>query len=97
MGPDKQLTDALYREQVRRARAMTPEARLLEGVRLFDRVCQVMADGIRHEFPQADERQVREILLQRLRLARRLVAVRGSRATSVQARWLSSTPFPARK
>ena len=72
MEPDKRLADELYREQVLRARALTPEARLLEGARLFDRVCRIMADGIRHEHPEADERRVRELLIQRLRLARRL-------------------------
>lgn len=72
MEPNKRLADELYREEIRRARAMAPEARLLEGARLFDRVCRLMEDGIRHEYPEADERQVREILIQRLRLARRL-------------------------
>jgi hypothetical protein len=72
MEPSKPLADELYREEVLRARAMSPEARLLEGARLFDRVCRIMADGIRHQYPEADEHQVQEILRQRLQLARRL-------------------------
>jgi hypothetical protein len=72
MEPSKKLADELYREEVLRARAMSPEQRLLVGARLFDRVCRIMADGIRDEYPGADEQQVRDILIQRLRLARRL-------------------------
>ena len=53
------LADALYREEVARARAMSPGERLLEGPRLFDRACRVMADGIRHRHPDFDDDAVR--------------------------------------
>ncbi|HJT78630.1 MAG TPA: hypothetical protein VJ739_15615 [Gemmataceae bacterium] len=72
MDPNKSLADELYRERVRRARAMPPEVKLFEGARLFDRVCRLMADGIRNEHPEAGEDQVRALLVERLRLARRL-------------------------
>jgi hypothetical protein len=36
MEPTKELVDALYREEVLRARAMRPEERMMEGPRLFD-------------------------------------------------------------
>lgn len=52
------LADALYREEVVRARAMSPGDRLLEGPRLFDRACRVMADGIRHRHPDLDDAAV---------------------------------------
>lgn len=52
------LADALYREEVMRARLMSPEDKLLEGPRLFDRACRVMADGIRHRHRELDEQQV---------------------------------------
>jgi len=70
--PTKELIDALYREEVLRARAMAPEEKLLAGARLFDMACRVVADGIRHQFPDADECHVQEILKQRLATARRL-------------------------
>lgn len=70
--PSKQLIDELYRQQVLAARAMSPEDKLLAGARLFDRTCRIMSDGIRDEYPQADDARVREILVQRLALARRL-------------------------
>ncbi len=72
MQPSKALIDALYREEVLRARALPPEEKLLEGPRLFDRSCRIMMDGIRHQFPDADPEQVRRILRERLDLLRRL-------------------------
>ena len=49
------LADVLYREEVARARAMSPEDKVLEGPRLFDRACRVMRDGIRHQHPDLDD------------------------------------------
>ena len=72
MEPSKELIDQLYRERVLRARAMPPEEKVALGLRLFDRSCRIMADGIRDEFPEADEERVPEILRARLALARRL-------------------------
>jgi hypothetical protein len=72
MEPTPELAQSLWEEEVRRARAMTPEERLLAGPRLFDMACRIMADGIRDEFPDADENRVQEILRQRLELARKL-------------------------
>jgi len=72
MQPTEQLIDELYRERVLRARETPPEEKLLAGPRLFERACRIMTDGIRDECPEADEEQVREILAQRLAVARRL-------------------------
>jgi hypothetical protein len=63
------LADALHTDELARARVMRPEDKLLEGPRLFDRVCRVMADGIRHERPDLDETGVLELLRERLALA----------------------------
>ena len=72
MQPTKELIDELYRERVLRARAMSPQDKLLAGPRLFDFACRVTADGIRARFPEADEEEVQKILRERLALARRL-------------------------
>jgi hypothetical protein len=72
MEPSKELLDELYRERVLRARRTPPEDKLLEGARLFDLTCRIMRDGIRDEYPDADEQRVEEILAQRLSLLRRL-------------------------
>ncbi len=61
------LAEILYREEIARARAMAPADKLLEGPRLFERTCRVMADGIRHQRPDLDEEGVRALLAARLR------------------------------
>lgn len=66
------LSDELFREEVLRARAMRPEDKLLAGPRLFELACRVMADGIRHQYPDADQSRVEELLRERLALARRI-------------------------
>ena len=60
------LAEALYREEVARARAMSPEDKLLEGPRLFERACRVMRDGIRHQHPDLDDAGVTALLRERL-------------------------------
>jgi len=60
------LADSLYVEEIARARAMDPTDKLLEGPRLFDRACRVMADGIRHEHPDLDDSDVRAVLAARI-------------------------------
>ena len=72
MEPTKELLDAIYRERIVRARETPPEEKLLDGPRLFDLSCRIMLDGIRDQFPDADEKQVQEILTKRLELLRRL-------------------------
>lgn len=72
MKPTRQLGDQLYREEVLAARRMKPEEKLLAGPQLFDFACRIAMDGIRHQFPDADEQRVREILAQRVALGRRL-------------------------
>jgi len=72
MQPTKELIDAIYWERVQKARRMSPEDKLFAGARLFDRSCRIMADGIRSQFPEADEHRVQEILRERLALVRRL-------------------------
>ena len=66
MAPLAALADALYREEVQRARAMQADEKLLEGPRLFDRACRLMADGVRHRHPELDERAVMAKVIQQL-------------------------------
>lgn len=61
------LADTLYREEVARARAMSPGDKLLEGPRLFDRACRLMADGVRYRHPDLDEEGVRAMVEAQLR------------------------------
>jgi hypothetical protein len=72
MEPIRELAESIYRERVLRARQESPEAKLLDGPRLFDFYCRIVMDGIRNQFPDADERRVQEILAERIALIRRL-------------------------
>ena len=72
MEPPQDLIDDIYRNKVLRARAMTPEERLLVGSRLFEYACTITREGIRAENPGISDEQVRDILGQRLALRRRL-------------------------
>lgn len=72
MEPTQELIDDIYRERVLRARAMSPEEKLLAGPRLFDWACRIARDGIRSQHPDATDEQVEAILLQRLAWRRRL-------------------------
>ena len=57
----KDLVDPIYRDKVLAAR------KLAMGGELFSEVCGRMRSGIRMQFPNADEREVHEILRKRLR------------------------------
>lgn len=72
MDPTRELIDLMYRQRVLAAQAMPAEEKLLAGPRLFDISCRIMTDGIRDEFPAADESTVQKILRERLALLRRL-------------------------
>jgi hypothetical protein len=72
MEPTQELIDDLFRERVLRARRTSPEEKLLQGPQLFDMCCRIMADGIRDQYPEADEQRVQEILAQRIAILRRL-------------------------
>ena len=66
------LAALLYREEVARARAMSPADTLLEGPRLFHRTCRLMTDGIRQQYPDLDDDGVRAVLDARLARIRQL-------------------------
>src|SRR5437660_5134880 len=68
----QRLIDELYREELREARAMPPEQKLLLGEELFAYACSITMAGIRNQFPEADETERRRILEQRLELQRKL-------------------------
>jgi hypothetical protein len=70
--PSPRLIDELFRDKVRASRNMSDEERFLAGPRLFDYACRIALDGIRCQFPDATEEEARQILRQRLELARRL-------------------------
>ena len=66
------MLDELYREELREARAMKPEEKVLAGQQLFEGACRITLAGIRNQNPGLSEEQCLEILRQRLVLQRRL-------------------------
>ena len=72
MAPTQELIDAIYRGNVLRARAMSPEERLSEGFTLFATGCEVAKAGIRARYPLADEAEVLRILRERIALIKTL-------------------------
>ncbi len=70
----QRLIDELYREELREARAMRPEEKILAGQQLFESACRITLAGIRQQNPGASEEQYLDILRQRLELQRRLEA-----------------------
>ena len=72
MEPTPELIDQLYREEVEAARRQSPEEKVFGGPRLFDRACELILAGLRHENLNATEDELRPKLNQRLNLVRRL-------------------------
>ncbi|HUY33877.1 MAG TPA: hypothetical protein VMV69_14105 [Pirellulales bacterium] len=72
MQPTRELIDDIYRDKVIQARRMSVEQKILAGSQLFEMSCRIMTEGIRNDFPDADEARVREIFEERLALLRRL-------------------------
>ena len=72
MAPREIRPDDFEREAFEAARARPPVEKLLDGLRLFDRTCRVMAAGIQHERPLAEHAEILQVLRERLRLARQL-------------------------
>ena len=68
----QRLIDELYREEVREAREMTAEQKLLAGEELFLFACTITMAGIRNQFPEADEAERKRILQSRIALQRKL-------------------------
>jgi hypothetical protein len=68
--------DQSTREQIERARRMTPDERFREGLALCDRTFRLMQDGIRHQFPAASPQDVQRILRERLDRVRAIEAKR---------------------
>jgi hypothetical protein len=67
-----EMAAEIYRERVMRARQTPPIDKLFDGARIFDRVCGVMRDGIRGQFPDSDDSTVEALLHERLEMSRRL-------------------------
>jgi len=70
-GEDCLTPQAAVERQVARYRAMTGEERLRIALDLHALSCDVACEGIRHQFPQADDAEVERRLRQRIEACRR--------------------------
>lgn len=68
----KELQDSIYREKVLRARRMTESERLDATLEQIDFAFAAMRDGVRMQFPHADDIEVERILGERLDRLRRM-------------------------
>ena len=69
---DSKTSVSAIRNRVTQAANVSGEHRVLSGLRHSDLSMQVVEDGIRHQNPQATAEQVRQLLLERIELMRRL-------------------------
>ena len=72
MPPSPEPIDSLYRDKVLRARKIPPERKLFAPARLYEFARSITIAGIRNQHPNASDEQVRELLRQRMKLARQL-------------------------
>lgn len=72
MEPTREFIASIDRAKMAQARQMSDGERILAGAQIFSRVCRWARDGIRSQFPDADEAAVERELDRRLALARRL-------------------------
>ena len=68
----KALMDAIFRDKVRHARQTPMDQKMLDGPRLFDLNRQIALSGIRAQFPDFDEEQVKKEFGRRLAIQRRI-------------------------
>ena len=66
MEPTLELLKDIRRERLDRSRRMSPEEKLISGPQLFALAVECMRAGIRLQYPEADERQVRELVSDRV-------------------------------
>lgn len=65
------LINELYREEILRARRMTPEERLRGTFEMTETALTLMRAGVRHQFPGATDEEVLAQCQERLRRIRR--------------------------
>lgn len=66
MKPTLEMIEDIERRRLQRAREMSGEFKMRAGSQLFETACRIMRDGIRYQFPDADEAEVERQLLRRL-------------------------------
>ena len=60
--------DGSFRHRVQRSQKLTPEERFYDTLEMIDLSQELMRAGVRMQFPEADDQQVREIMRKRRRI-----------------------------
>jgi hypothetical protein len=77
------LIDQLYREEVERARKLTPAQRIEAAFELTDMAFSIMEAGIRAQHPEADDAEIVRLARERIALARRVEDAKFFRAVKL--------------
>ncbi len=62
----KALADDIGKRKIDRAREASIEEKLLSGPRLFKLSCEAIKAGLRLDYPEADEAELHNLLIQRV-------------------------------
>lgn len=76
MNPHQPLIDQLYREEILRARAQTPQERLRATFEVTRFALRLMRDHIRNRHPEADEQELTRLGRERIGKVRRMDEMR---------------------
>lgn len=71
----QRLIDELYREELREARAMSAEEKVLAGQQLFESACEITLAGIHNQNSGFTQEQCRNELRRRLEWQRKVEAL----------------------
>jgi hypothetical protein len=70
--PLAQTPEALLFRRIRSGSQLTPEQRVLAGFEQSEVAIRVVKDGIRHQYPDADDPTIERLLIERIKLMRKL-------------------------
>jgi len=60
------------RRRVQASSGLSPEERILAGIKQSELAIRVVEDGLRDQYPDADETTIASLLLERIRLMKRI-------------------------
>ena len=72
MNPHQPLMDQLYREEILRARTLTPQQRLRATFEVTEFALRMMRGSLRHHHPEADDVEILRLARERIAKVRRL-------------------------
>jgi len=68
------------RRRVQASSGLSPEERILAGIKQSELAIRVVEDGLRDQYPDADEAAIASLFLERVRLMKKIQNRRNARA-----------------